>query len=112
MKDQSQCKHSERHWRSINPKTIAKTAAMFAAVADPERLKNLLLLKQEGEVCVSELAHYEDANVKTVSARLKKLLDADIVRRRRDAKHMYYSLADEHVMAILYNALDHINHKK
>lgn len=94
---------------NIEPKTLDNTASLFAAMADKSRLR-LLLLLQEGERCVSEIALHEDENVKTVSARLKKLFDANLVHKRREAKHMYYRLADEHVIEILNNAVIHTQH--
>lgn len=103
------CNHPTRTWRTIDSEVLNQSAALFAAVADPNRLR-LLLLLQDGEVCVTQIAEHENANIKTVSARLKKLLDAGLVQRRQDAKHRYYSLADEHVIAILYNAIDHVQH--
>lgn len=107
--DKINCNHQTHIWRTIDEQILSKTATLFAAVADPKRLR-LLLLLQDGEVCVSQIAEHENANIKTVSARLKKLLDAGLVSRRRDAKHMYYSLSDNHVIAILYNAIDHVQH--
>jgi len=29
------------------------------------------------------------------------------VKRRREAKHIYYTLADEHVLPLVRNAIDH-----
>ena len=81
-------------------------AAMFRALGDPERLQLLLRLAQ-GEACVSELAEEEREKITTVSARLKTLHAVRLVRRRREAKHVFYSLADEHVFPLVSNAIDH-----
>jgi DNA-binding transcriptional ArsR family regulator len=85
---------------------IEAAAEMFRALADPERLR-LLLRLAEGEACVSELAEYEGEKITTVSARLKTLFTVRLVRRRRDAKHVFYALADEHVLPLVRNAIDH-----
>jgi ArsR family transcriptional regulator len=79
---------------------------MFGALADSERLR-LLLRLAEGEACVSELAEYESEKITTVSARLKTLFTARLVKRRREAKHVFYALADEHVLPLVRNAIDH-----
>ena len=75
---------------------------MFQALADSERLR-LLLRLAEGEACVSELAEYEGEKITTVSARLKTLFTVRLVKRRREAKHIFYALADEHVLPLVRN---------
>lgn len=81
-------------------------AAMFHALGDPERLRLLVRLAQ-GEACVSELAEQEQEKISTVSARLKALYAVRLVKRRREAKHVFYALADEHVFPLVSNAIDH-----
>jgi len=52
---------------------------------------------------VSELAEDEGEKITTMSARLKTLSLVRLVRRR----HMFYALADEHVLPLIRNAIDH-----
>jgi ArsR family transcriptional regulator, lead/cadmium/zinc/bismuth-responsive transcriptional repressor len=85
---------------------IEATAEIFRALGDPARLR-LLLRLTESEACVSELAEDEGEKITTVSARLKTLWVVRLVRRRREAKHIFYSLADEHVLLLIRNAIDH-----
>jgi DNA-binding transcriptional ArsR family regulator len=85
---------------------IEAAAEMFRALGDPERLR-LLLRLAEHEACVSELAEDEGEKITTVSARLKTLSVVRLVRRRREAKHIFYALADEHVLPLVRNAIDH-----
>jgi ArsR family transcriptional regulator len=56
---------------------------------------------------VSELAADEGEKVTTVSSRLKTLLVVRLVRRRREAKHVFYAVDDEHVLRFVRNATDH-----
>ena len=56
---------------------------------------------------MSELAADEGEKITTVSARLKTLSVVRLVRRRREAKHVFYALADEHVLPLVRNAIDH-----
>jgi DNA-binding transcriptional ArsR family regulator len=86
---------------------IEAGAAMFQALGDPERLRLLMRLAAEGEACVSELAEQEGEKITTVSARLKALYAVRLVKRRREAKHVYYTLADEHVLPLVRSAIDH-----
>ncbi len=60
-----------------------------------------------GEHCVTEIAQELDERMTTVSERLRLLRADGLVRRRREGKHMYYRLSDEHVEEILRMGLDH-----
>jgi ArsR family transcriptional regulator len=42
-----------------------------------------------------------------VSHQLRVLRDARLVAPRRDGRHVYYRLADDHVHELLENALSH-----
>jgi ArsR family transcriptional regulator, lead/cadmium/zinc/bismuth-responsive transcriptional repressor len=85
---------------------IEAAAEIFRALGDPERLR-LLLRLAESEACVSELAEDEGEKITTVSARLKTLSMVRLVKRRREAKHVFYALADAHVLTLVRNAIDH-----
>jgi ArsR family transcriptional regulator len=79
---------------------------MFRALGDPARLRLLARLASR-EVCVTELAELEDEKLTTVSARLKTLQDVRLVKRRCEAKHIYYSLSDTHVLRLVETAMEH-----
>ncbi len=84
---------------------LGHAAEFFRAMGDVERLR-LLTMLQHGERCVGELVG-EHEKLSTVSARLQTLHRARLLHRRRDARHIYYRLADEHVARLLNNALEH-----
>ena len=88
------------------PLQIEAAAEMFRALGDPERLR-LPVRLAAGEACVSEHAMDEGEKITTVSARLKTLLAARLVKRRREGKHVFYGLADGHLPPMLSNAIDH-----
>lgn len=99
--------HSPRPPVPLPSRTQIEAAAeIFRALGDPERLR-LLLRLAEIEACVSELAEDEGEKITTVSARQKTLSVVRLVRRRREAKHVFYALADEHVLPLIRNAIDH-----
>jgi len=91
-----------------NGRAFDRAAALFRAAGDVERLR-LLERLGEGEWCVSELAATSDDGLSTVSQRLRLLRQEGLVRRRRDGKHVYYSLADRHVAELIASALEHAN---
>ena len=79
---------------------------MFKALSDPARLQTLIVLAT-GERNVGELAQAEHDRVGTVSARLKVLLQARLVKRRREGKNAIYAIADDHVFKLVENAVAH-----
>lgn len=81
-------------------------AAMFSALADRYRLKTLMLLAK-GELSVSAIAAAEDEKLSTVSARLQILHAARLITRQRQGKSILYRLADDHVLKLIENAIDH-----
>ncbi len=85
---------------------LHRGARILSALGDPERLR-LLQLIAPGEICVSDLVETTGARSTTVSQRLRLLRDHDLVRTRREGKHIYYRLTDDHVVALLRSAIDH-----
>lgn len=83
-----------------------RAAMLFRVVSDVARLK-LLDRLCDGEWCVSELALAAGVALSTVSQQLRLLRAERIVERRRAGKHIYYSLADRHVIDLVSNALAH-----
>ena len=84
-------------------------AESFRMLADPTRIKILWALLQ-GESNVSCLAELVGASPTAVSQHLAKLRLAQLVRGRREGNFIYYSAADEHVRALLEEALFHTEH--
>jgi ArsR family transcriptional regulator, lead/cadmium/zinc/bismuth-responsive transcriptional repressor len=91
---------------ALTDRQAEEAAGMFSALADPARLR-LLLLLAAGEASVSDLAASQQENLSTVSARLKVLHAARLVGRKRQGKSIHYYLADDHVLALVASAVDH-----
>lgn len=81
-------------------------ARLFRAAGDLERLR-LLALLADGERCVTEMADAVEATLSTVSQRLRVLRTEGLLVRRREGKHVFYSLADGHVADLIASALEH-----
>ena len=86
--------------------TLERCARIFRALGDTARMRLVARLMQ-GPACVSELAHLEAETVATISQRLRVLRADNIVARRRDGKHLLYSLADQHMLQLIFNGLAH-----
>lgn len=68
---------------------------IFKALSDPIRLRIVLLLKSEGELCVCDLMAVLDLPQSTVSRHLAYLKRTGWLEDRRQGKWMYYRLRDE-----------------
>jgi ArsR family transcriptional regulator len=75
-------------------------------MGDASRLRILDLLKWR-EMCVTEIVAAVEEKFSTVSQRLKLLRSERLIVRRRDGNHIYYGLADRHVVDLILNALAH-----
>jgi ArsR family transcriptional regulator, lead/cadmium/zinc/bismuth-responsive transcriptional repressor len=99
--------HAPRSWLKLpDASELEEASAMFRALGDPARLR-LLARLAGSEVCVTKLADLEDEKLTTVSARLRTLYEARLVKRRREAKHVYYALSDTHVLQLVQSAMQH-----
>jgi ArsR family transcriptional regulator len=97
---------SVRPWPKLpHAHQLDDTSAMFRALGEPSRLR-LLIRLTTGEVCVSELAELDGEKLTTISARLKTLYEAGLVRRRREAKHIYYALSNARVLRLVRTAME------
>ncbi|BAS10331.1 uncharacterized HTH-type transcriptional regulator MJ1325 [Arthrobacter sp. Hiyo4] len=69
-------------------------ALLFKALADPNRLRLLSIVKAEstGESCVCDLTDPLDLGQPTVSHHLKILVDAGLLHREKRGTWAYYSL--------------------
>jgi ArsR family transcriptional regulator, lead/cadmium/zinc/bismuth-responsive transcriptional repressor len=103
--------HPPRYWPEVpDAAELEQASAMFRALGDPSRLR-LLARLASGEICVTELAELEQQKVTTVSARLQTLHEVRLVKRRRQAKHVYYALTDGHVLRLVQSAMKHAAEK-
>ena len=85
-------------------------AELFSAVADPGRLRVIGLLLHS-ERCAGDLARELGEELSTISNRLRLLRVHGLVKRRRDGKHLWYSLVDKHLNSLITNAISHAAHR-
>lgn len=67
------------------------------ALADDTRQEILALLRERGELCVSDIAEGFPISQPTISHHLSLLRRAGLVTTRRDGKQVYYDLNQENV---------------
>lgn len=79
-------------------------ADFFAVAGNAQRLRMLLYLTEARELCVCDLAELLDMKMTAVSAHLNKMKLQGVLKTRRDAQMIYYSIADEERMKVLSHA--------
>lgn len=112
------CNHEEEHHlaaqRAVEnmpgEEEILRVSAVFKAISEPSRLKILFALRQ-GEMCVYHIVEAVGGTQSAVSHQLRILRDNRVIKARRDGQNIVYSLADEHVVAVLELACTHMNCK-
>lgn len=82
-------------------------AELFKIFGDSTRVKILYALL-ESELCVCDIAKLMEVSQSAVSHQLRVLKGSKLVKFRREGKTVYYSLADQHVMSILSQGMEHI----
>ncbi len=79
---------------ALSAEEAQETALVFKALADPNRLRLLSIVKAEasGESCVCDLTGPLDLGQPTVSHHLKILVEAGLLHREKRGTWAYYSL--------------------
>lgn len=82
-------------------------ADLFKTFGDTTRIKILYTL-MNGDMYVGDIAKIVGVSQSAVSHQLRVLKQARLVKFARDGKNVTYSLADDHVYAMLSQGLTHI----
>ena len=82
-------------------------ADLFKVFSDTTRIKILYAL-MNGDLYVNDIAEIVGVSQSAVSHQLRVLKQARLVKFTRDGKNVTYSLADDHVYAMLSQGLTHI----
>ncbi|MBN3496053.1 helix-turn-helix transcriptional regulator [Arthrobacter pascens] len=79
---------------ALSAEDAQRRALVFKALADPNRLRLLSIVKagESGEACVCDLTEPLDLGQPTVSHHLKILVDAGLLHREKRGTWAYYSL--------------------
>ena len=83
-------------------------AGLFKIFGDTTRIGILHALEAE-ELCVCDLAALFGITKSAVSHQLKILRLANLVKSRRDGQIVWYSLADDHVKAVIDLGFEHLD---
>jgi ArsR family transcriptional regulator len=79
------------------PLSVPETADLFRALADPTRLRLLLLLAERGKAFVGDLANALGTSQTTIRNHLGLLRRFGMVQSRREGLRVYYRLSSPFV---------------
>jgi DNA-binding transcriptional ArsR family regulator len=89
--------------------TATRVAELFKALADPTRVRIVSLLAH-AEMCVGDLCLVLGMSQPAVSYQLRILRTLHIANARKEGKHVFYVLADEHIQQLYCQGVDHVQH--
>lgn len=101
MKLEITCTRNEADHRQLSrcKETLAKSSdsidsmVKLLSIAGSEvRLKILILLNMEGELCPCDIADVLEMSVPAISQQIRKIKDAGIIASRREGQTLYYSI--------------------
>jgi DNA-binding transcriptional ArsR family regulator len=93
--------------QALAEETASALAETFRALGDATRVRILHALSH-AEVCVCDLAATMNVTESAVSHQLRFLRSLRLVKSRRDGRHIYYTLADQHIVRLFEQGLEHV----
>lgn len=85
---------------------VAGLSEIFKVLGDETRTRIVYLLSLQ-EVCVHDIAEIMEMSLPAVSHHLRLLKLMRLVKYRREGKHVFYSLDDEHILGLIRLAKEH-----
>ena len=115
-KDAPCCEAEETHPERIaqaksqlpDDDTLFALADLYKIFGDSTRLRILYVLF-DTELCVCDIAELLGMTVSAISHQLRVLKQSRLVKYRKSGKSVLYTLADDHVHAILGQGMEHVN---
>lgn len=105
-------KTSENHRKKTHEVMTLRDARMvarfFQALSDPTRVRMIRALADK-EWCVSDLTEALGMDQPAVSHQLKYLREMELVKWTKTGRHVYYSLANPHLLHVLMSSIAQLN---
>jgi DNA-binding transcriptional ArsR family regulator len=91
----------------LDPRDVDGLTEIFRVLGDPTRVRILDALAAS-ELCVGAIAQRLGLSESAVSHQLRLLRGSRIVRSRREGRMIFYTLDDDHVLALFRQGLRHV----
>ena len=105
--DETLARAAEKHL--LDGITATHVADLFKALSDPTRVRIISLLAHT-ELCVGDLCLVLGMTQPAVSHQLRLLRNLRLVNVRKEGRHIFYTLADEHIHDLFHQGLAHVQH--
>jgi DNA-binding transcriptional ArsR family regulator len=96
-------------FKDLDELVAAQLAELFSALGDTSRVRIIAILSQT-EMNVGELAERVGLTQSAASHHLRHLRQMRLVRHRKEGRHVYYHLDDEHISDLFRCGLEHVLH--
>lgn len=93
----------------IDAEKAIRLAEVFAALADPSRLRIISALAHH-KLSVTQICELVGMSQPAVSHHLRLLRVQRVVRADKEGRQVFYSLDDEHIHDLLDRGLAHVEH--
>ena len=92
----------------LSSEKAQRMAEFLGFLADPNRLRILSILADQ-EMCVGDLATAVGMNESAVSHQLRTLRTIRLVSSRKQGRHVFYRLLDDHVFNFYRAVAEHLD---
>lgn len=92
----------------LSSEKAQRMAEFLGFLADPNRLRILSILAKQ-EMCVGDLAMAVGMNESAVSHQLRTLRTIRLVSSRKQGRHVFYRLLDDHVFNFYQAVAEHLD---
>ena len=96
--------------RLLDEESVIDLAETFKMLGDTTRVRILDALART-EVPVCDLAEVLGLTQSAVSHQLRLLRSMRLVKSRRDGRHIYYTLDDDHILGLFEQGLEHVQER-
>ena len=97
--------------RLLADSAVSALTETFKLLGDTTRVRILDALSRS-ELCVCDLADLLGLSESAVSHQLRLLRSGRLVRPRRDGRHVFYSLHDQHIVRLFEQSLEHVQERR
>ena len=92
----------------LTEEKLIDLSELFKIFGDSTRIKIINVLLEE-ELCVNDISKKINISQSAVSHQLRILKTSKLVKYRKEANMIYYSLDDDHIKKIFELGCEHIN---
>ena len=86
---------------------VESLSRLFSSISDHTRIRIVHALTEADRLNVSEIAEYTGLSISAISHQLRLLRDRAMLQATREGRSVYYSLADDHLRALIKTGVQH-----